>query len=78
MKDFQTAGQILKDQVVSLNHNGQWTEPAKVVDVQHNRRCGRNPQGLEPRGVVVLFDNGTVAAMDDDTIVRTEKVVAHA
>lgn len=78
MKDFQTASQIERGQAISVESNGTWTEPSRVLHVQHNRLSGRTPQGVQLRGVVVLFADGNVASMDDDTIVKRTLEVAHA
>lgn len=78
MKDFQTASQIERGQVIAVELDGTWREPSRVLHVQHNRLSGRTPQGVQLRGVVALFEDGTVASMDDDTIVKRVLEVAHA
>lgn len=78
MKDFQTASQVKTGHFISINSAGHWTAPAEVLHVQHNRLCGRTPRGEQVRGVVIVLADDTVASMDDDTVVRIEKEVAHA
>ncbi len=78
MVDIQTASEIRPGQVISFNDSGKWTEPAHVIHVQHNRLCGRTPNGLTFRGVVVLLSGRKVATLDDDTLVKLEKEPAHA
>lgn len=78
MEDLQTASQVKTGQFISINSHGQWTAPAEVLHVQHNRLCGRTPRGEQVRGVVVVLADDSVASMDDDTIVKIEIEVAHA
>jgi hypothetical protein len=78
MEGLQTASDIRRGQVISFNDGGQWTDPAQVIHVQHNRLCGRAADGRTVRGVVVLLSGRKVAALDDDTIVRLQKEPAHA
>jgi hypothetical protein len=75
MKDFQKASSIRVGQHLSVNTDGEWSEPRQVLFVQHNRLVGRTPRGEQIRGVVALLTNRIVVSMDDDETVRVEEAL---
>lgn len=78
MKDFQRATDIRVGQLVSYSTGDGWTEPRRVISVQHNRLCGRTPNGEQVRGVVVQMEGRVVVSLDDDMVVQVEEEMAHA